>query len=197
MNSRLSKSLATRPLWHMDACAAAIICAAAGVWYFAGFAPLVSARAARKELEVELAGERVKLDQQAELVKKHASSLEIARQKQSASRVQLKAVDRVNQQVADLTRMAIDSGVEVDEVRPSPPVAQERFTAVPIRLTGTGRYEAVTNLLGRLRSDYHDTGITGFALRAPTEATGEKLKVELNLVWYAGLVPARADLKQK
>jgi hypothetical protein len=93
--------------------------------------------------------------------------------------------------------MAIEAGLVVDEVRPSSPVPQERFTTVPIRLTGTGRYSAVTGLLGRLRSDYHDTGITGFTLRAPPERTGEDLKVELNLVWYAGPVPIRAELKKK
>lgn len=195
MKIPMANSIARLPLWQVDAMAAAVICLGAGVWYFAGLSPLVEARATRQNLETELAGEKDALQKQSALIKRREQMLEEAKAQILASRVQLLPPDQINQQVAKLTEMASGIGLSIDEIKPLGPAPQERFTTVPIKVSGVGSYEAVTKFMERLRSDFHDTGVSGFALGGSPEKPDEILKFELNLVWYAA--PLQGAVQKK
>ena len=53
----------------------------------------------------------------------------------------------------------------------------------------------MTEFLGSLRADFHDTGVMGFSLGGLSDKPEESLKFALSLVWYAAPPPARAEKK--
>lgn len=192
MNPRIAKTIAPLKLWQLDAAGAAVVCLGAALWYFAGFEPLCEARAARRNMEEELRGQRDAAEKQVALLSKREENLAKVRAENSISAVQLKPAERVNQQVSDLTSVAGKAGLRIDEIKPAGPVPAERFTMVPIKVSGAGEYSAVTDFLKRLRADFRDTGVTGFSLKSPPDESAKPLVFEFNLVWYAAPVPAPA-----
>lgn len=192
MNSRVAKSIASLKVWQLDAAGAAVVCVGAALWYFAGYEPLSQARATREHMEQELHDHQDAAEKQMELLTMRESILAKVRAENSVSAVQLKPAERVNQQVSDLTGVAGDAGLRVDEIRPASAMPAARFTMVPIKVSGAGEYAAVTEFLRLLRADFRDTGVIGFSLKMPTDATATGLKFEFNLVWYAAPSPSSA-----
>ena len=192
MRIRIPQSIALRPLWQIDALGAAVVCLAAGLWYFAGLQPLSDARAAREELEQKVTMQQEVAQERTRLAETQERQLKKIKEDIATSSINLLAVEKINSHVSELTRAAGDSGLRVDEIKPSQPVALTRFTTVPIRLSGGGDYRSVTGFFRTLRRSHRDTGITGFKLQSQGAAgvpDSPELRFEVDLVWYAGPRP--------
>lgn len=189
MSRRIPKFLLALPLWQIDAAGAAIVCAAAGIWYFAGIEPLGRVQAHWNTVDAELKMQREVSHQKAGLAADQDKQLKDLRHQIENSELQLKQVAAINSRVSDLTTAATESKLQVDEIKPSKPVSKPRFTVVPIRLTGVGNYPSILTFLKRLRTDFGDTGLSGLSLGMKPDGAasgaGEVLRFELDLLWYA------------
>lgn len=184
----IAQRLSHRPLWQIDAMGAAIVCVMAGAWFLLGLQPQLDAKAARLVLEQELTAQNEIAGQRAALVATHERALKTIQQQIEASAIRLKPADYLNQHVSDMATAGTGTGLRIDEIKPAAPEALQRFTIVPIRLSGGGSYRSLTSFLGKLRSDFRDTGATGFQLKR--EGDAGDLRFEVNLVWYAAPAPA-------
>ncbi len=197
---RVPKFMTSLPLWQVDAAGAAIVCIAAGAWYFAGVEPLGRVRAEQETMQTELAAQRELSHAKAKQAAKQDQSLKKLREQIGSSNVHLQRVDAMNARVSALTTAAGEANLRVDEIKPSSPTMRPRFTVVPIRISGGGDYGAVMAFFGALRSRFEDTGVSGFSLdrvEASAESKGgdaEELRFVLDLVWYAA--PTQAGSKK-
>ncbi len=95
--------------------------------------------------------------------------------------VKLVSIDERNVRLANLTALATESGLIVDEVSPSEPEKGDLFEMVTIRLRGRGAYSDLAGFMHDLASEHPDTEIRTFR----TARTGDEGSFEMRLVWRA------------
>ena len=102
----------------------------------------------------------------------------------------------VNSRLSAITRLANNSGLVIEEVRPGQTSDALQYEAVELRLTGSGPYPAVTRFLHRVHSQFRDMAMQSMDLSADSgNALAPDVRVRLNLAWYAappGRQPATA-----
>jgi hypothetical protein len=86
------------------------------------------------------------------------------------------------------------AGLKLDEITPAPMTPAGRFTKVPIRLAGSGTFDATIGFLRALHTRFPDTAVRGFRLFMPPDADPSRQSVSappprpgfsFDLVWYA------------
>jgi len=95
--------------------------------------------------------------------------------------VKLVSIDERNSRLAELTALATDAGLVVDEVAPGEPGKGELFEMVTIRLRGRGAYSDLAGFMHRLSAEHPDTEIRTFR----TARSGNEGAFEMRLVWRA------------
>jgi Tfp pilus assembly protein PilO len=172
-------------LWQVDAVFLGVCVAVTAAFALFGFAPLISGHhdfLAQREslvaqeqqaaqLETSLANlrERVEADQRA----------------LAGHTLALKSVANVNSQLAEISSLATECGLRVEDIRPDSAVSGTYYDTVPVAVAGRGTYRDCTAFLNRLRRTLPDTGVATVELVANTgERTGQG-KFRLDLQWYA------------
>lgn len=184
MGTRLDR-LVKMDSWQINAIGL-VACAALGaLWYAAGFTPLSEARAAR---EAQQRGLDVKREDAAHLVRmEQAHQLSLERIKADANKgaVTLEPVEQLLTRIGVFSRAAAEAGLTLDEIKPGAPIARERFTVLPIHLSGTGTFPGCAGFLHGLRSRFPDTGVIGLELHGEPEQSEKPARFVLELAWYA------------
>jgi len=101
-----------------------------------------------------------------------------------AAAAPLHAVSSQNERLAQLTRTAEASGLLLVEMQPGGASWDRRFGAVPIRMTGSGGYEAFTRFLVHLASDFPDVRVAGFSLAGQPGETRSPSTYTTELIWF-------------
>ena len=103
----------------------------------------------------------------------------------AASAVQLEPASAVNRRLADLSTLATQCGLEVDELKPAEPVPGRHSQRVPVYMIARGSYRQCVVFLNRLRRRLPDTGAGSMELSgAPTESDG-RISMRCVLWWHA------------
>lgn len=168
-----------------DAAGLCICLALAGVWYARTIAPLQEARAARNALVAELEPRIQKRGDLVQQTRVQQQTLAGVGQQIAQGELQLRNVDQINHRLAELTSIAAQYGLRLEEVRPAAPVAMQWFITVPIRLSGTGKYPRIGAFLHALPTEFPDVAVVGFEVRGEPEADDREPRFVLSLVWYA------------
>ena len=163
--------------------------ALAAAVYVLGIGPWL-ARAG--ELEKERAALTAALEQaerQRASLAASANAIAGARRKLESSRVQLRPLATLNQQIARLTELAAACGLRIGQVTPGQAAVGTRAAAVPITLGGVGGYGQLVGLLERLRDEHPDVIVNGYRLAAVpaagTENGPREAQFTLDLSWFS------------
>ena len=98
----------------------------------------------------------------------------------------LDPVGLVNTRLAQLTRLANDCGLEIDETQPGQVAAAPHYQVVDLKIAGSGTYPAATRFLHRLRERFRDVAVRSMDLSADSgNALSPGVRMRLELVWYA------------
>ena len=169
----------------IDAAGLGLCAALTVVCYFAGVRPV-------QERQDEVALQRAELATRVEIEERLTAQLReldarVAARARLAQEegLELQPADLVNSRVSGITELTLDGKISFDEVKPGTPVAQARFTRVPIRLAGTGSYRSAADFLHRLRAQFRDIAVAGFELRGHPEKPEATGQFQFDLVWYA------------
>lgn len=180
--------------WQVDALGVAVCAAVVAVWYFAGYTPLAEARAERVATKELAAAKGEELEHLERMGRGHQESLKRTKAVRESMAVKLESPEQLLSRVSMLSRAAADSGLVLDEIKPGTVTLHERFSTVPIRMSGTGTYAAGAEFLHGLRGAFPDIGMVGMDLRGEPEQVEKPSKFVFSLVWYAALPgrPAQA-----
>jgi Tfp pilus assembly protein PilO len=176
--------------WQLDALGAALCTAVAAAWYFAGYAPLAEAKAQRVAVAEEARAKTEELEHLWKMGRGHRESLTRTRLARESMAVRLDSPEQLLQRVSSLSKAAAETGLVLDEIKPGTLTLHERFSTVPIRMSGIGGYTAAAEFLHGLRGAFPDLGVVGMDLRGEPEQVDKPPRFVFSLVWYAAL-PSR------
>jgi Tfp pilus assembly protein PilO len=185
MNRPSLKFVDRLTILQIDGLGVAIGAVLAAVWYFAGLEPLSQARADRRsalstleERSREASGLSATKSEQERALAATRASLE-------NGVVRLDSAEKINDRVGRLTELARETGLRLDQIKPGAGTASTRFTTVPIRVSGTGRYPGFSEFLHRLHSQFPDIGLATLNLIGEPEMGDRDARFAFDLVWYA------------
>ena len=171
-------------LAQIDGLALAALAGLTAAVYVAGAQPLIGARseAARQEKVVET--RRGEADDAARKLAGTATRLANVSRLISENAVTLQTLDRTNARVAELTDLATERRLEINEIKPGEPLPTSRYVRVPIRMTGSGSFLSCALFMHELRTRFGDTGLTAFDLTGDASSSGDAIRFTFDLTWY-------------
>lgn len=119
-------------------------------------------------------------DQSIEMMTARVAELRAAAQ---VGPVVLRASTSVNQRLAELTQLAAEADLAIEEMKPGDAWPEGSLTVAPIRLAGTGTYQAATRFMRMLRDRFPDMAVDGFDMhRRPGPASSSAVRVDVR--WF-------------
>jgi hypothetical protein len=181
----MKRILAAWTFWRIDLGGAGALAALTAAVVLGGILPLAAHHQEYAALQQALAAQRdqaAKLDATMETVRKKLAD---SRQTLQNSPLHLEPVSIVNRRLAELSAMAGEAGLVIDDIRPDRSVAGTHCETIPISVAGSGTYRKCTLFLSRLRQSMPDTGVSSVELAAGgLDATGSS-KFRMDLRWHA------------
>jgi Tfp pilus assembly protein PilO len=179
-------------VWKIDFAFAAGWIGAGMLLWFLYLEPLNQRRLNGVQQQVELIAqmaenERVEV-QQSQLRRR----LDEANAKLADAALLLSPVEKLQDHVLRITQLARDSGVSIRELSANEPVRSDKFTKVPISVSGDATYPQATAFIKNIMSAFKDTGIVSFSLHAEAGAPDSRALCTFELEWYAALAGTRA-----
>ncbi len=165
----------------VHAVSASLAVCAAAMFYFASIRPAFERAERSSELAqaIDTASQGVLAAEQEE--QRVRSELHRASSRLASVSIELVSIDARNERIAELTALADESGLAVDEITPGRVTSSELFDKVEIRLRGRGGYTDLARFIHLLSRDHPDTEVRTFrAVRGVDIGTFEML-----LVWRA------------
>ena len=86
--------------------------------------------------------------------------------------------------------LAANQGLQVEAIEPGEASGSVRYSTVPIRINGRGKYPQFAKFLRALREELPDTSVTDINLSGGGSTTAATST--LNLLWYAAPAPTVA-----
>ena len=170
---------------QIDLAGAAIALIAAAGLFMPKINPLLRSDAflhqQQQQLAVSLRNEK---DLTAFLVDQRARLTEINASLRK-EKIRLEAASNINHRIANLTRLAAGTGLNVNEILPGATINGERFDRVPVQMSASGSYPTCATFLCRLTDTFPDTSVGSFELSADPEKPGEPANFQVNLIWHA------------
>jgi Tfp pilus assembly protein PilO len=176
---------APAPLWTIDLAGIGTCALLAACWYLLGLQPLSDARAARTALETELLARTTKQESLTAAQSKQKGVLDRLLGDVAAASIHLEGEDQINARLRSLAEWALAGNLRLDELRPGAAASFQHYTGVPIRLAGTGSYDAVARFLHTIHEKHRDVGVIGLELRGEPEASDKPPTFAIQLLWYA------------
>lgn len=106
--------------------------------------------------------------------------------------LKLKPVSNMNVYVASISALAVESGLQIDDVQTGSASEGVQCEAVPIYLAGGGTYRECTAFLNRLHKAFPDTSVSSLELTGSASDPRAAGKFRVALEWYAAPKPAAA-----
>lgn len=182
----MNKNLAQlRANLSVDLAAIGVLVALTAIVAAGGVLPVLSARAAQRDLHDQLESDRAATRQ---LRSKQAEfELNLARLEGElkATRVEVEPVGRLNSRLSRLTESASLRKLALDRVAPEAPQRTPKATLVPIRIEGRGAFLASRDWMADLRVEFPDVEIAGFQIARERFGTTDSSSFSFDLVWYA------------
>ena len=180
----------SREWWRIDAAGAGACVAMTLVLYLTGVQPMLSDHEAFIARQGELVARRsgaAKLDMALAALKTRLNGVE---QALAGSSMRLEPVSNVNRRLAEMSRLAAETGLKIDEVQTGAASFGAHYGTVPIHLAGTGKYRTCVAFLHRMREEFPDTGVASMDLTANAANPFGPGTFRFGLTWHA--LPMRA-----
>ncbi|MBL8876494.1 MAG: hypothetical protein JNM86_11925 [Phycisphaerae bacterium] len=182
MNEALAR---LRSNLSVDVAAIAVLLGLTAAVAAGAIVPVISARAAhrqlREQLDADRAATRTLREQHADL------EFNLARLESDlkATRVEVEPVARLNSRLSRLTESASKRKLALDRVAPEPAQRAAKATLVPIRIEGRGAFLDSRDWIADLRSEFPDVAVAGFQIARDKANPAEAASFSFDLVWYA------------
>jgi len=171
--------------WHVDALGAAVcIVLTAGV-YLAGVEPLIRRHDEYADQLKTLEAEQARAAHLERTLKAVQAHLAKVQREAAEGTLRLRPLATAPLHVAEISQLAADSGLVIDDIQTATPVPGEYAVAVPVRLSGTGTYTACTLFLSRLRRALPETCVLSFTLADRGQQPASPAAFEMDLRWHA------------
>jgi|WetSurMetagenome_2_1015567.scaffolds.fasta_scaffold135875_3 hypothetical protein len=181
----MTRILAAWRFWRIDLAGAGALAALTAVVALGGVLPLAAQHREYLALQDELAAQRdqaAKLDVTMEAVR---LKLETSRRAVTHSPMHLEPASIINRRLTEVSALAGETGLVIDDIRPDRPMPGTHCETIPISVAGSGTYRTCTLFLSRLRQTMPDTSVSVVELAASSlDATGAS-KFRLDLRWHA------------
>ena len=155
------------------------------VFYLAGVRPMLADHEAFVARQGELVARRsgaAKLDADLAALKTRVKGVE---QDLAGSSLRLEPVSNVNRRLAEMSRLAAETGLKIDEVETGAASFGTHYGTVPIHLAGTGKYRTCVVFLYRMRQEFPDIGVSSMALTANAANPFGPGTFRFGLTWHA------------
>jgi Tfp pilus assembly protein PilO len=191
----VNTTLTTCKCWHIDAVGAAVALAFTAVLGLGGFWPLVRDHQEHLAQKGQLASQKEQAARLESALASLQARLAAARQSLAENPLQLKAAANINRQLADISALAADTGLRIDDMRPDRSVPGAHYETVPVVVAGGGTYRTCSAFLGRLRRAMPDTAVSSLELAAGGGDPAAPGKFRFDLLWHAAPATAAAPAK--
>jgi Tfp pilus assembly protein PilO len=172
--------------WRLHAIGVAIFIALTGLAYVLEFEPALRDRDAMRAGLAELADKRETISRLQATI--HTSNAQIAAlQASQAKELQLLPLAEINDRLSSLSALAAAQGLQVEAIEPGEASGSVRYSTIPIRINGRGRYPQFAKFLRALREELPDTSATDINFSSGGSTTAATFT--LNLLWYAAPTP--------
>ena len=171
--------------WEVDA-AGVLLCAALSLTaYFAAVRPLMIRRElfAKKENQLRMKRHEASRLTTAQLA--YRNELASVHKELAENRISLRPSGYVNRQVASLTELINQCGLEADSIELGKARKGARYNTVPITLAGRGGYENSLRFLRRLSEAFPDTGVGSFRISGNPAKPQDPGRFRFGLLWHA------------
>jgi len=101
------------------------------------------------------------------------------------SPVRLSSMSALNARLADVSNLATNCDLILNELRPGDSEARSHYDVVYVYLSGTGTYRQCATFLQRLRQSLPDVAVASFELAAAPARNAKPATFRLDLRWYA------------
>jgi len=101
------------------------------------------------------------------------------------SPIHLRPASAINTRLGELSDLATDCGLLIDEIKPGRTSLGEHYKIVSVYLAGTGTYQQCAVFCRRLREALPDMGAHSFALAADITKRDQPATFGFDLRWYA------------
>lgn len=156
----------------------------AGAWAVT-VRPLARQQAEARALRAELASRQRQADSLSDSLAQWGRQLEQAKAALESAPLRLEPESRINQRLAQVTTLAVDGGLLIDEMQPGTAEDGPHYRTVPVRIVGKGSYPACAAFLHRLRTRFPDTGVRSFeAAPAGPDPEAPVVTFHLELLWF-------------
>ena len=179
--------------WHIHAAGAAVCLALTAGVYLAGVEPLLSRQDDYAAEGKALDAEQDRADRLQQTLKTLQAHLAEVQRQAAEGTLRLQPLAKAPLHVAEISQLASDSGLVIDDIQTAAPVAGEFAVAVPVHLSGTGTYTACTLFLARLRRALPETCVLSFTLSDRGRQATSPAAFEMDLRWHAGRKDAPAS----
>jgi len=171
--------------WQIDAAAVGFcLLATAGV-FFGAARPMVLRHRQLHEQQADLANQRRKVSQLSASAAELEQRLSEVRRQLAQSKVTLRPTSQVNRQIAKLTELFNACQLKANDIQLGQAEHSSKYTVVPIKISGTGRFPSCVRFLHELAEKFPDTGVASFEISGDPAQPAEPGAFRFELYWYA------------
>lgn len=174
--------------WKVDAAGVLLVGLLSLGGYFAGLGPYLGAKLDKARHDLALSAARGERDDAKANAETFARRLADARNQTKSVELELQSVRQRHTHVGNISRIAADSNLVIDQVSPGEAKVisgVQRVVCVPVTLGGKGSYEHISNFMRRLHLEHRDTSVESLKLLAEPGSGGEVAVFSVSLLWFA------------
>lgn len=174
--------------WKVDAAGVLLIALLSVGGYLAGLGPFLGAKLDKARHDMALSEARGQRDEAKNNADGFARVLAMTRASTRSVEVDLKSVQERHTHVGEISRLATETNLVVDQVSPGGAkaiVGVQKVVCVPVTLGGKGSYDHVADFMRRLHAEHRDTSIESVKLLAEPGSGGEVAVFSVSLLWFA------------
>ena len=173
-----------RNFWRTDGTALLALVFLTAAVYALQILPLIRAKQSIAARVADLQTQQRKASELRTSLQSLKDQLTAAQQLLARSDVQLQPASRLNQQIARLTDLAAENGIQIDSIEPGRSTSTGRYGTVDIRMTGWGTYGNCTTFLKHISGTLRDSSVSKVRLSAQPTAAANSATFSLDLIWY-------------
>jgi len=170
--------------WQIDAAGLVLCAVMTAAAYFAAWQPLQNGRAAAEARDAALGLARAQAAALSANSRTVRAQLANAQAAVAKFEIPLQPASGVNQRMAELTALANECGLDVQNAQTGAVNSNPRYGQLPIQLSGAGTYRTCAQFLHRLRERFPDTGIKCLDVAATPSDSSTVTSFDFQLVWY-------------
>jgi Tfp pilus assembly protein PilO len=170
--------------WRIDASACLAGAIITVTLYLVMVSPLANRNAAYAQQQQQLSQQQLQTSSVTTVLTKLRAKLDQVNKELADTPLQLQPANIINRRLADITELARQCNLVIDQIQPGRAQRAGRYDIVPIKLTGKGTFVSAARFFDLLQQRFADSGIHDFELSAQPNMTTSTATFIFELAWY-------------